>query len=460
MNSKIDIKPQGNARCDAISFQELLDREEVPVPNYLRENINPDKGDDDLPFERYISRDFHLAEKAKLWPKVWQMTCREEDIPEAGDHFVYDICDESVLVVRGEDDKIRAFVNACLHRGRTLRDESGQSNELRCPFHGFTWRLDGSFSHMPCAWDFGHLDEVDMRLPQLKLGTWGGFVFINFDDQCEPLENYLGVLPDHFARFPLHDYFTGVNVQRVVPSNWKVAHEAFMESYHTLETHSQIMTFTGDANSQYDTFGDNVSRSVTPMAIPSPHISGVDEKTTMRDILELSGRMALDGDEGLELPDDVSAREYIGELNRELFAEACGENLDNATHSELLDAILYSSFPNFQVWIGYHGNIVYQFRPNGDDHETCIMNVRLLLRYPKGTQRPDACELNVLDPTLPFTQAPELGALGEVFDQDIDNLQALHKGMKASKIGKARLASYQESRIRHLHETIDKYVNA
>ncbi len=91
MNSKIDIKPQGSARCDAISFQELLDREEVPVPNYLRENINPDKGDDDLPFERYISRDFHLAEKAKLWPKVWQMTCREEDIPEAGDHFVYDL---------------------------------------------------------------------------------------------------------------------------------------------------------------------------------------------------------------------------------------------------------------------------------------------------------------------------------------------------------------------------------
>ena len=181
MNSKIDIKPQGSARCDAISFQELLDREEVPVPNYLRENINPDKGDDDLPFERYISRDFHIAEKAKLWTKVWQMTCREEDIPEAGDHFVYDICDESVLVVRGEDDKIRAFVNACLHRGRTLRDESGQSNELRCPFHGFTWRLDGSFSHMPCAWDFGHPDEVDMRLPQLKLGTWGGFIFINFD---------------------------------------------------------------------------------------------------------------------------------------------------------------------------------------------------------------------------------------------------------------------------------------
>jgi phenylpropionate dioxygenase-like ring-hydroxylating dioxygenase large terminal subunit len=461
MSSKTDLKSQqGAARCEAISWQELLDQETVPVPLYLREDVNPDKGDEDLPFHRYISRDFHLKEKEKLWPKVWQMTCREEDIPEAGDHFVYDICDESVLIVRGEDNKIRAFINACLHRGRTLRDESGQVSELRCPFHGFTWRLDGSFSHMPCAWDFKHLEKVDMRLPQLKLDTWGGFIFVNFDDESGSLHDYLGVMPEHFARFPLEDYFTGVHVQRVVPSNWKVAHEAFMESWHTIETHSQILTFTGDANSQYDCFGDNVSRSVTPMAVPSPHLSGVDEKTTMKDILKLSGRMALDDDDGLDLPDDISAREYIGELNRQLFSEASGENLDDATHAELLDAILYSSFPNFQVWIGYHGNIVYQFRPNGDDHETAIMNVRVLLRYPKGTERPDACEINVIDPSLPFESAPELGALGEVFDQDVDNLQALHKGMKTSKRGAARLASYQESRIRHLHQTIDKYVNA
>ena len=66
----------------------------------------------------------------------------------------------------------------------------------------------------------------------------------------------------------------------------------------------------------------------------------------------------------------------------------------------------------------------------------------------------------MIDPNLPFESAPELGALGEVFDQDVDNLQALHKGMKTSKRGAARLASYQESRIRHLHQTIDKYVNA
>ena len=92
MSSKTDLKSQqGAARCEAISWQKLLDQETVPVPLYLREDVNPDKGDEDLPFHRYISRDFHLKEKEKLWPKVWQMTCREEDIPEAGDHFVYDL---------------------------------------------------------------------------------------------------------------------------------------------------------------------------------------------------------------------------------------------------------------------------------------------------------------------------------------------------------------------------------
>ena len=459
MGTDNTVKSQGSERCDAISFQQLLDREKVAVPDYLRENTNPYMGDDDLPMERYTSREFHLQEKTKLWPYTWQVTCREEDIPNPGDHFVYDICEDSVLIVRGQDKQLRGFINSCLHRGRALRDESGTVSEFRCPFHGFTWNLDGSFSHMPCAWDFKHLQQQDMSLPQVQLDTWGGFIFINFDSNAAPLQQYLGVLPQHFQRFPLENYVKGVHVQRVVPCNWKVAQEAFMESYHTVETHTQIMTFTGDANSQYDTFGDNISRSVTPMAVPSPHLQDIDQKTIMRDILELSGRMALDDGAGLDFPDDISAREYIGELNRKLFAEAAGENIDDATYAELLDAILYSAFPNLQIWIGYHGNIVYQFRPNGDDHESCIFDIRLLLRYPKGSERPPAVPVHVLDADKPFCEAEELGALGPVFDQDMANLQALHKGMKTSRIGRARLASYQESRIRHWHQTADKYLD-
>ena len=142
-----------------------------------------------------------------------------------------------------------------------------------------------------------------MSLPQVKVATWGGFVFINFDQDAPPLEEYMDVLPDHFKRFPLEEYFTGVHVQRVMNCNWKVGAEAFMESWHTVETHKQILTFTGDANSQYDCWGDNVSRSVTPMGVASPHLSDVSEETITRDILKLSGRMATDSDEGVEMKD-------------------------------------------------------------------------------------------------------------------------------------------------------------
>lgn len=461
MTKQSKVRQQGDdVRCEAISFQELLDQEEVEVPAYLRENTNPYMGDEDLPVERYLSREFHEREKEKLWPRVWQVACREEDIPEVGDHHVYNIIDQSVIVVRSAPDEIKGFINSCLHRGRMLRDGDGCVNEFRCPFHGFTWELDGSFRGMPCQWDFRHLKDRDMRLPEVRVGTWGGFVFINFDENAQPLEEYLDVLPEHFARFPLHDYYKGAHVQRVVQCNWKVGAEAFMESFHTVQTHREIMTFTGDANSQYDTFGDNISRSVTPMGVPSPHLNGVTEEDVMRDILELSGRMALDSAEGITMPEGLTARKYVADTNRELFERASGQDLSDATMAELEDAILYSVFPNFQVWIGFHGNIVYRFIPNGDDHDSCIFDVMLLMRYRKGEEpRPAAVPVNRLRDDQPFSDAEELGGLGPVFDQDDGNMPAVQRGMKASRKGAVSLASYQESRIRHLHRTLDKYLN-
>jgi phenylpropionate dioxygenase-like ring-hydroxylating dioxygenase large terminal subunit len=461
MSDLIKVKQQGDdVRCEGLSYQDILDQEQVEVPAYLRENTNPYMGDDDIDVGRWISREFHDKEKAKLWPKVWQMACREEDIPEIGDHHIYEVVNQSVIVTRSSATEIKGFINSCLHRGRILRDDDGCVGEFKCPFHGATWDLNGEFQGIPCKWDFKHLEQRDMSLPQVKVDTWGGFVFINFDENAQSLADYLAPLPDHFSRFPLHNYYKGAHVQRVVQCNWKVGAEAFMESFHTLATHSEILTFTGDANSQYDTFGDHVSRSVTPMGVASPHMPDVTEADTLRDILDLSGRMAVDSAEGHSIPDDTTARKYVGETNRQMFEEASGEDLSDATLSELEDAILYSAFPNLQVWTGYHGNIVYRFLPNGDDHNSCIFDTMLLMRYPKGTKRPEAATVNKLRPDQSFSDAKELGGLGPVFDQDDSNMPMVQKGMLASKKGAVSLASYQESRIRHLHQTIDKYLNA
>src|SRR5690606_8642362 len=132
------------------------------------------------------------------WTRTWQMVCREEELTRAGDHVVYDIVNASIIVMRGDDGQLRGFHNSCLHRGRALRMSDGSVNQLRCPYHGFTWDLKGEFKSMPTTWDFKHLSPCQLKLPQVKLDTWAGFVFINQDLEAEPLSDYLNILPQHF----------------------------------------------------------------------------------------------------------------------------------------------------------------------------------------------------------------------------------------------------------------------
>lgn len=442
---------------DPLVFQRLLKEETVPVPDYLKP-ASPNFSDEDLPASRYTSREFHRLEAERLWPKAWQFVAREEAVPKAGDHVVYDIVDQSIILMRGDDGVLRGFYNSCLHRGRALRSQSGCTAQLKCPFHGFTWDLQGRFKSKPCEWDFKHLENDKLELPQVRVESWGGFVFINFDLNAQPLIEFLGVLPEHFKSYVFERSNTIAHVQRRIACNWKVGQEAFFEAMHTKATHPGIMTFTGDVDSQYDVFDDHIARAITPMGVVSPNLQGVDEARTLFDILALSGRMSDTHSEAHSLPDGMSARKYVGELNRKAFEEATGEDLSGATLAELEDAILYSVFPNFQVWAGYFGNIVYRFIPDGDNHETCIFDVYLLGRYPKGTPCPPAAPLHRLGDDEPFSNAPQIGALGSVFEEDMRNLPHMMKGLKASKKGAVSLASYQESRIRHHHLTLDKYL--
>lgn len=462
MNNKIDSllveMPQEHVG-NPLKFQELLAAEKNPVPAFLRPS-KAELGDENLSVDRYISADFHRLETQKLWPKVWQFVGREEQIPAPGDHLVYDIVDKSIIVMRGEDGVIRGFYNSCLHRGRALRNTSGNCRELRCPFHGFTWDLQGELNSLPCEWDFKHVCSEHRKLPQVKVDTWGGFVFVCFDEDAKPLRDYLEVLPEHFADYLMDRSCTLLHVQKRIPCNWKVGQEAFFESMHSRATHPHILTFIADVDSQYDILGRHISRMVTPSTVPSPHLSGVSEQRMLHDSLAASGRMASSDADSHRLPEGMTAREYIGELNRQAFGLAANADLSHATLAELQDAILYSVFPNLQIWAGYFGNIVYRFIPDGDNHESCIFDVRLLGRYAADQSRPVAPPIRRLSDDEPFSEALELGALGPVFDQDMRNLPYMMKGLKASKSQTIFLAHYQESRIRHHHQTLQSYLDA
>ena len=459
MSSKDTISQQQQARSESISYQSLLDEERNPVPDALRQSTNTYLGSEPLSVDRYLSREYHQQEKLKLWPKVWQVVCRETEVVNSGDYYTHDIASYSVVVIRSEEGAINGFINTCLHRGRQLKSGTGNSREIKCPFHGFRWGLDGSFQGAPCQWDFPHIDAGQFSLPTVKVATWGGWVFINMDVKAQSLKEYMGVMDQHFERWQPEKTYKALHLKKVLRCNWKLAHEAFIESYHTVATHPQLLPYTADANSQYDCFNDHVSRTITPMGVVSPNLANTTEQQSVNQWLTIYG--VADENNLPTIPEGVSAREYLGDLNIDRFSKLYQQELaDFVTHSEVLDAILYSVFPNFAPWAGYRPNVIYRFLPYDDNHEMCTMEIMLLMRFPEGQERPlDATEQFVgPDQTFAQTEGIEAG-LARVFDQDFSNLPMVQKGLHSLQSGKIQLGNYQEVRIRHFHQTLDKYIN-
>ena len=459
MSDTIKLTPeQIAARDPAESFQDLLDLETVDVPAALRDSTETYLGSEDLPIERYISREYFDLEVEKVWRKTWQMACRESRLGKPGDFFVYDIVNDSILLTRTESGELRGFYNSCLHRGRALKRGAGKADNFRCPYHGWTWNLDGGFEGAPCQWDFPHVTEEAFKLPQVRVATWGGWVFINMDDDAPELERYMEVLPEHMNQWKHEHRYVAAHVEKVIGANWKVGMEAFIESYHAIATHPQLMPYQAIDNSQYDVWGDHVSRTITAFAVANPtHADQFTQQQSMDAMMDLMGST-----EYPQLDPGQTAREKLAELSLPGVNEQSGEDFTGrATMSELMDSTLYLLFPNFAPWAGHGQVISYRHRPNGDDVDSCIMDIYLLNRYPEGSEPPEDAPTFRLGIDQPFSDAAEvLGpGLANVFNQDGANLPQVQKGLKASRKGTVTLGNYQEVRIRHFHQTLEKYIN-
>jgi phenylpropionate dioxygenase-like ring-hydroxylating dioxygenase large terminal subunit len=446
-----DVKQTG-PRSRGITYQQLLDTDNFPVPEVLRLESPRHLGSDDVSTERYTSREWHAREVEGLWKRVWQFACREEQIAEVGSHVVYEIANLSFLVTRTGPDEIKAYYNACLHRGRQLRDNDGRCSEFRCPYHGWTWALDGSLSRIPADWDFDHVVPGDFSLPEAQVDTWGGFVFINPDPDAGALADHLGDLPKHFERWNLEDRYIQGHVQKTLPCNWKVAQEAFSESYHAPTTHPQTAGYLGDVNSQIDIW-DNFARVITPGGTPSPLLSGwiPTEDEILRYMLDIRD----DEESFVRLGEGQTAREVSAAAARERWRPVIGDAVDEWSDAEFIDNIDYTLFPNFHPW-GAFNRIVYRFRPNGDNHREAIMDVFLLA--PFTGERPEPAETTVLGLGDAWLEASELGMLAKVFTQDSFNMPMVQKGLETTVKPGVTLANYQESKVRWLHDKLGQWV--
>jgi phenylpropionate dioxygenase-like ring-hydroxylating dioxygenase large terminal subunit len=445
-----------------VSFDEILSADGDASPALL------DRGDYKakavaVPFSRYTDPALVDQELEHIWGKCWTVACREDDIPNVGDMTRYDIVDTSYLVVRSEPDTIRAFYNSCRHRGRRLCDGFKNADKIQCPFHGWTWNLNGDLSWVPSRQDFPQVRNEKFGLVEVRVERWGGNVFINPDPDAKPLAEALGPLTKHFLESPQEQRFTALLMHKKIRANWKLAQEAFMEAYHMVETHWDALPFSGDANTLYDCWSadDNrycVSRVLTPLAVPSPYMEGkVSNAEALRAFLNNAGYTG-----------DAPTHESIGELRsfaaglrRAELAQQVGRNFDDLPTCQMIDAVKYFMFPNFHPWWGEGVPLWYRFLPISRDPNECLMEVRLLMPYPASGQRPPPAQPVKVDFDQHCVDVPELSFLGHIFDQDMGNLQHVQAGIKAApkRLAMCTLGRTVEASITHFHEIYAERLN-
>lgn len=448
---------------EAITYQEMLDQDAYAPPATLRERSVPDLGTEPVSVEHYTDPAFFKASIEKMWLRTWLSACREEDIPNVGDFHVFEIVGKSLIVVRSAPNEIKALHNVCLHRGRKLVQSDGNRGEFKCQFHGFTWARDGSFAHNPMAWDFPQCTKANMHLAEAKVGRWGGFVFVNFDQNAGPLEAVLEPIPRHFERWDFENRYTSALVVKRVSANWMLTAEAFMESHHAVTTHPQILPFVGDANAQYDVFSDHVSRHISSRGYSSPFSETVYSEREIANAMMNTGRRGrIGGDQGAQaanaMPDGARARTYVADVMRNAIKAESGLELADAGESELGDSLLHNVFPNFSVWGGFIPNLVYRWLPDGKRHDSTLMEIRILRAVPVGKPRPPAAKRRILEEHETWASATELGGLGAVVDQDWGNLPYVQEGLETGSIRHVHFGRYSEMRIRQAHLTLDKYM--
>ncbi|MFS0849799.1 SRPBCC family protein [Novosphingobium panipatense] len=461
MNVQTGTLQPGEARCPAETTQEIIARDKVAAPVWATSESYEYLGSEDVSKDRYVDPAFASAEMERMWTRTWQMACREDHIPEAGDYYVYDVGPYSFIVTRNEDGAIHAYFNACLHRGTKLKPSgtSGYTMNLKCPFHGWTWNLDGSLKEIPERWDFAHATTRRTCLPEARVERLGGFVWINMDPDAPSLAEYLGPeIMEHMAAWRLEDRYIYLHVQKSYPANWKLTMEAFMEAYHVGDTHPQVAPANGDVNSQYDVYGEHVNRFISALGVVSPKLRNRYSEKDIIDNFTLGDSSSLGGTRP-ELKDGERARQVMADMFRTLFESATNSDLSAVSDTELLDTYSYTFFPNLFLFPGISLPMIYRFRPDARDHRRTIYEVMFMRPKPRDGSQVETAEMQILQDHQSFAEADGMDpGFGIILDQDTDNLHAQQEGLEASAKPGLTLGDYQEIRIRHFERAIDKYI--
>ena len=420
------------------------------------------------------SEDFHRVEMERLWPRVWQPACREEEIPNVGDYVNYEIGHESILVVRSAPDRIKAFYNVCPHRGRRLRDDArGSLRQIFCGYHAWTFDLDGKPSRIPSREDWTGCpasSDENFSLSPVKVDSWAGWVWINLDPNCEPLRDFLQYIPDKLDRFEWENCRIRSYTTIIFPCNWKVVLEAFVEGYHSIGTHPQLMRFgdmylpgfkedlegegrrhgshTGGYHFERLKFGPN-ERFRNQRDYAYEQLMEIHD--TLHGIVHDEGARALRRLKE-EIPEDVSVMEAYGkysELLKEEMAKSGASFPKGITPEDLL-SVEWQIFPNTSILPSPEGAFWYRMRPNGDDPNSTIFDVLSLGRFAPGKEPKWKQEV--------YANPKEFKGKNPILEQDFSNMIAVHKGTRSRGWKGARPSPIQENGVYNIHRVLHAFM--
>ncbi len=432
-----------------------------------------------IPAQRYYDEAFYRLENEHLWPHVWQMACRLEQIPDVGDWVEYSNLGQSVLIVRTADG-VKAYHNACRHRGVPIAGGYGNDcgkvasgncaqSGFVCPFHGWRWNMDGENTLVYGKHLFSErqLNPDDINLVPCRVETWANCAWINHDDDAPSVRETFGPVADRLDAHGIGDLKMEWWYGTVLPANWKVAMEAFMEGYHVLQTHPQLSLarrnalrdmyaepsgLSGDSKekSRRNILPDATSRDVIDgqfrgMELLSEGMGGMvhaKEVEIMRSLLDA------------DLPDDpVSATgQWFGMVQQKIVDDlrAKGEPIPDLNKVAVTDPVnaVEFLFPHWFVLPVFSSMSSYRIRPLGP--ESCLFEIWSLTMYPEGADYVAPSEPTM----LPF-DSPEFPPIPR---QDYSNIPIQQKGMHAKGFEFMRLAGQIEGLISNYQQIIDGYL--
>lgn len=416
-----------------------------------------------IPAQRYYDERFYELECERLWPHVWQMACRHEQVANLGDWIEYSNLGKSVIVVRTKDG-IKAYHNACRHRGMQLAKGHGNCKVkgFVCPFHGWGWNIDGKNTFVYGRKQFSErqLDAAELALKSCRTEEFAGCVFINFDEHAPSLRESVGPLAAGLDAYRTDQMRAEWCYATVLPANWKLAMEAFMEGMHVNRTHPQLQEAmpalfnslygigTGSTALPVDpklSARDNIKAQFKLMQLLSEGMAGM---CHAKDLAVAGGLLEVD------LPEDPgqALMTWYGMLNHAVTEQgrARGEptpDLNEIAVKTPVKAVEFI-FPHYFVLPNLSSMAAYRIRPLGP--ESCLFELWSLTHFPAG-EEPAAI-------TEPVMLSHDSDQFPPIPRQDYSNIPAQQIGLHAEGFEFMRLSRSMEGLIGNYQQIIDGYL--